>query len=105
MKLQQYPWPGNVRELENVVENGAILSHGEVITEEDLELAPVARSGIEQTIPEPAPGFLIEEYLSDQRNKIIDKALNLSGGNRSKAARLLGITPQAVHKFVKGKKV
>jgi len=45
----------------------------------------------------------MEDFLSETRSKIIDKALDLSGGNRSKAARLLGISPQAVHKFVKGK--
>jgi DNA-binding NtrC family response regulator len=100
MKLQQYSWPGNVRELENVVENAAILSRKEVIEEGDIELAASELSVSSPSLPEPEPGFSIEEYLSGLRGKIMDNAIEQSGGNLSKAARQLGISPQAVHKYL-----
>jgi DNA-binding NtrC family response regulator len=43
----------------------------------------------------------MEAYLQRIRHALFEKALKQSGGNRSEAARLLGITPQAVHKFLK----
>jgi DNA-binding NtrC family response regulator len=94
-----------VRELENVVENAAILSREEVIEEGDIELTASELSVSAPSLPEPEPGFSIEEYLSGLRSKIIDNAIEQSGGNLSKAARQLGISPQAVHKYLnRGKK-
>ena len=46
-------------------------------------------------------GFSLEGYLGDVRKKLIREALEKSEGNQSEAARLLGISPQAVHKFLK----
>ena len=46
-------------------------------------------------------GFSLEGYLGDMRKKLIRQALEKSDGNQSEAARLLGISPQAVHKFLK----
>lgn len=103
MKLQMHSWPGNIRELENVVENAAILSRKDVIVETDIELSsPVNKDGQPQfSVPEP--GFSIETYLSDTRIQLIDKALELASGKQSEAARLLGISPQAINKHLKRK--
>jgi predicted transcriptional regulator len=53
-------------------------------------------------LPSPSEGFSIEEFLSGARNALFLRALEAAGGNQAQAARLLGISPQAVHKFVKG---
>jgi DNA-binding NtrC family response regulator len=100
MKMQIYSWPGNVRELENVVENAAILSRKDVIEESDIELSVPYQPAQDQGIPVPEPGFSLEQYLADIRSRIIDKAIGLSNGHQSQAARLLGISPQAVHKYL-----
>lgn len=104
MKLQGLPWPGNVRDLENALERSALLGKKEVLDAEDIVLAaPPGEEGSLTAFPEPEPGFSIEGYLKDARKRLMDRALELANGNRSKAARLLGVSPQALHKFV-GKK-
>jgi DNA-binding NtrC family response regulator len=99
IKLQNYSWPGNVRELENVVENAAILSGKDVIGESDIELSSHVSSQTDQSLPDPYPGFSLEAYMGKMREALILRAIEISEGNLSKAARLLSITPQAVHKY------
>jgi two-component system response regulator HydG len=101
MKLQMYSWPGNVRELENVVENAAILSRNFVIGENDIELSVLPNNTVQLQLPLPQPGFSIEKYLSEIRRQLIEKALELGLGKQREAARLLGISPQAINKHLK----
>src|SRR5262249_5652626 len=51
-------------------------------------------------LPEPGAGFSLEEYVASARKQLILRALEMADGNQSAAARLLGISPQAVHKFL-----
>jgi DNA-binding NtrC family response regulator len=100
-KLQDYPWHGNARELENAIERSVRLSKKDVLDAGDILIDDVPDCRLPAAMPEPQAGFSIEEYLSTSRKALINKAMELAGGNRSKAARLLGISPQAVHKFLK----
>ena len=89
--LKRYPWPGNVRELRNFCERMVILMAGQIIQPENLPQE--IRRGPEQKRDNPrfllpAEGINLMELESD----VIRQALGLSGGNRSKAARLLGIS-------------
>lgn len=82
--LVAYPWPGNIRELQNVVERCLILRDGDEIKRGDIGLEPtVLAAGIDI----PPEGISLPEV---EKNLII-KALAMSGGNRSQAARLLQI--------------
>lgn len=101
MKLQMHSWPGNIRELENVVENAVILSRQDVITEDDIELSSLQNNENRPQLPVPEPGFSIEKYLSNIRQQLIVKALEITGGKQSEASRLLGISPQAVNNYLK----
>ena len=89
--MQHYDWPGNIRELQNMVERGYILRKGNVIDETDLSLPGENR--ISETQPAsglpdiPPEGISLEEI----EKGMIAKALTMSGGNRSEAARLLQI--------------
>lgn len=101
MKLQGLPWPGNVRDLENALERSALLGKKEVLDVDDIVLAnPPGEEAEIAAFPEPGPGFSIETYLKQARVHLVDRALALAGGKRSEAARLLAISPQALHKFV-----
>jgi two-component system, NtrC family, response regulator HydG len=88
--LLDYPWPGNVRELENAIERGIILMRGSELTEKSLPLTvqnhgerrQQAKSGAETE-----PGSLF-----DVEKQAILKTLEETGGNKSEAARRLGIT-------------
>jgi DNA-binding NtrC family response regulator len=54
-------------------------------------------------LPEPDKTFSLEKYVASVRNQLILRAIEIARGNKSEAARLLGITPQAIHKFLKKK--
>jgi len=100
--LQLRAWPGNVRELENTIERTAWLVKKDTIEPADLVFVESAEEkGNLIHPPDLAEGFSLEEYLVTTRKVILERALEVSGGNQSRAARLLGISPQAVNKFLK----
>ncbi len=85
--LAAYPWPGNVRELANVIERAAILSSGAVILPEHLP------EKIRAQAP-PAPPRDDAQSLSVEaaERRAIREALRQTGGNRTEAAKLLGMS-------------
>lgn len=86
-KLQLYSWPGNIRELQNVVERCIILRKTNLI-EADAILMPDNKSAEATNIYHiPPEGISLEEV----EKSLIAKALQMSKGNRSQAARLLKI--------------
>jgi two-component system response regulator HydG len=87
--LLTYAWPGNVRELKNFCQRMALLYPGKALVEEDLppEMLPqVAASHHAFTLP--PTGIDLAQVELD----LIEQALDLAAGNRSRAARLLGIS-------------
>jgi transcriptional regulator with AAA-type ATPase domain len=101
-RLQNHAWPGNVRDLENVIERSARLARQDVLEADDLMISePVTYADPLAALPEPRPGFSLDAYLTSARKQLISRALEVAKGNQSEAARLLGITPQAVHKFLR----
>jgi DNA-binding NtrC family response regulator len=89
-ELRRYPWPGNVRELRNVIERAVLLAPGEVLDAPlfaDL-LRPAARGGAPDPFRLPEGGISLEELERD----LIRQALERAGGNRTRAAALLGLT-------------
>lgn len=102
VRLENHSWPGNVRDLENVIERSARLCRQEILDADDLVISePITYADPLTILPDPYEGFSLENYLTGARKQLLLKALEMSGGNQSKAARLLGITPQAVFKFLK----
>ncbi len=105
--LQQRPWPGNIRDLQNVIERAAMLTRKPVLEPEDLEYGGNETQKYRQQdgeSPVVSEGFSMESYLGSLRKRLIREALEKSDGNQSEAARLLGISPQAVHQFIKSQK-
>jgi DNA-binding NtrC family response regulator len=100
--LMDRPWHGNIRDLENTVEGAAILTAGPEIGIPQLELAGGDSTFVETAplFPEPSEGFSMPAFLTEVRKRLIGRALELSGGKQSSAARLLGITPQALNKHL-----
>src|ERR1051325_10206179 len=93
--LMDYHWPGNVRELENIIERAVAFSDGPLIDEKDIHLdtrhsksrapAPFAN----QFLPE---GMILEQW----EDNMIREALRRANGNKSQAARLLGLSRNAL---------
>lgn len=99
--LQSAPFPGNVRDLENVVGRAVLLSQSEVIVPEDLEISSTSSQSPEpEFLPEPQEGFNLKEHLDRVRSELYQRALAKADGNKSEAARLLGVTPPAIDRFL-----
>jgi len=95
-RLVGYHWPGNVRELENVVERSVLLAAGPRVEAADVRIdmgqrsrAAAASAGGDHFLPE---GMTLDEY----EQSIIREALKRANGNKSQAARLLGLTRNAL---------
>ena len=87
--LKGYGWPGNIRELQNVIERAAILSSGEVDAHHlNLEFA--------ENDPPPAEGLL-----RNLEQETIQKVLSEVGGNRKRAAQILGISLRTLQYRIK----
>lgn len=87
--LEFYSFPGNVRELENILERATALCSGDTIEVDDLHLGPEDVPGGE------APGRgseTLDDYLNRLERQAILEALQKAEGNRTAAARLLGVT-------------
>jgi transcriptional regulator with PAS, ATPase and Fis domain len=91
-RLLQYHWPGNVRELENVIERSLVLASGPVLKPEDIRLDLAPRRNAQ-----PAGNFLPDGMTLDEyEQSLIREALHRANGNKSHAARLLGLTRNAL---------
>jgi DNA-binding NtrC family response regulator len=94
--LMEYHWPGNIRQLENSVERAVALSSGRVIDVMDIHLDKGHGRGA--TAPSPsADQFLPEGMTMEQwEDNMIREALRRANGNKSQAARLLGLSRNAL---------
>ncbi|HVB80668.1 MAG TPA: sigma-54 dependent transcriptional regulator [Candidatus Binataceae bacterium] len=117
--LKARPWPGNARELRNVIERAVIVGTGPVITVKDLPTAgaltaPTAQPAAPSQGPETsfathaedsarsaldsqAPGLPVGQPLREVERQLILKTLELAGGNRVRAAEILGISPKTLY--------
>jgi len=92
--LLAYPWPGNVRELRNAIERAAIVCEGGLITSDSLPIGVVQqarRRSQPPARPDTASAGFGLTLDAAERGMILD-ALSRAGNNKSKAARLLGLT-------------
>ena len=95
-RLEAYDWPGNVRELANVIERAVVLGTGPTVTLEDVP------GRITAGWTTPAPGVQsYREGLDAARKELILKALATTHGNRSAAAKLLGLEAKYFLKLMK----
>jgi Nif-specific regulatory protein len=93
-KMVHYAWPGNIRELENIIERMVILADGDILTMEDLpgrisEAKPPTPSGAVPRVTEDGVDF--NQMVEDFENQLIEQALELAGGVKNQAAKLLNL--------------
>jgi DNA-binding NtrC family response regulator len=94
--LEQYDWPGNVRELRNVIERATILARGDLIETAHLPTlgnAPSASPQAATTSVTISPGMTVDEA----EQKLILATLEAAGGNKTRAAEMLGISLKTLH--------
>jgi DNA-binding NtrC family response regulator len=89
-KLRDHQWPGNVRELENVLERAMVFTDGETITSDSLGALGGTPSG-------PTDSELVGLPLAELEKRAILATLAAFGGNRSEAAKALGVSERTVY--------
>jgi DNA-binding NtrC family response regulator len=106
--LQRASWPGNIRELKNVIERACILTESRILSERELVKAMSTAQGHGQdpapapaAAPVPAPRFPVDANLfsTAQRNQI-ERVLEEVGGNKTAAARLLGMSRRSLYRWL-----
>jgi Nif-specific regulatory protein len=85
-KIMSYDWPGNVRELRNAIERAVVMGNGQAILPEDLPI-----SGVKTGNPSLQVGLTLKEAEDSFKKEFIMVNLKHTDGNRSKAAKLMGI--------------
>jgi DNA-binding NtrC family response regulator len=94
--LELYDWPGNIRELRNVMERATILARGEFIEPQHLPRfgAPVrAQEAVPSNAVTISPGMTVDEA----ERRLILATLEAAGGNKTRAAEMLGISLKTLH--------
>jgi DNA-binding NtrC family response regulator len=91
--LLGHDWPGNVRELLNSLRRAAIWSSGDTIRPEDVRDALLLRPAATEQVMHRAlgDGFHLEDLLSDVARHYLERALAEAGGNKTRAAKLVGL--------------
>jgi len=93
IKLTEYHWPGNIRELQNIIERGVTLSSGTTLDTADIYLDDhAARPSSSSTPHVLPPGMTLEQW----EDETIREALRRAHGNKSQAARALGLSRNAL---------
>ena len=96
-RLVDYPWPGNVRQLENVIERSVLLSQGARLEASDIKLDALAGTAPAAAVPAGGVPFVPEGMTLDEfEQSILREALRRAAGNKSQAARMLGLTRNAL---------
>ena len=88
--LMRYEWKGNVRELSNVLERALILCQGDRLTVDNLPRDVASRA---PTMPTP-----LKDAIAEFERRHIAWVLELAGGNRERAAKLLGLSPATLYR-------
>jgi DNA-binding NtrC family response regulator len=90
--LLDFHWPGNVRELENIIERGVTLSAGSTLDAPDIHLDPPSHRSVSGTQSVLPPGMTLDQW----EDEAIREALRQANGNKSQAARALGLSRNAL---------
>ena len=92
-RLRQYSWPGNVRELENVVEQAVVLARGDQADVGDLPEEVTGDRGPRDVLRIP-----VGNTLAEAERELILETLRKAGGNKTKAAKMLGIGVRTLYR-------
>ncbi len=95
--LLRYPWPGNVRELKNVVRRAVLLTQEDVIRPGHVNLDLFSHNAQKDNFP----SLLLQEVTMDAERRAIRQALDLTEGNRTKAAHILQVSHRSLLRKMK----
>lgn len=99
--LRSYPWPGNVRELKNVIQRAVVMATGAELTPDLLPARIHETSGANPQKYTPAPVIHVGMSLAEAEKALITMTLSTVGGNKAKAASILGVSRHALYDKLK----
>jgi two-component system, NtrC family, response regulator HydG len=99
--LAAYDWPGNVRELRNLIESMIVQDHDGILDLNDIQEGDSLRATISPDNHAASPSGLVGRPLNEVERFFIEQTLNLTGGNREEAARMLGIGERTLYRKIK----
>lgn len=98
--LMARPWPGNVRQLENVITRAVVLSRGPALTLEDVRAhEPERGAPVEDPVSDPE-SLSLSEVRSSVERRHVQRILEYAHGNKSRAARVLGISRPTLNRLI-----
>ena len=97
--LERYPWPGNIRELENAVARAVALSESGEITSADLCFGLADPDG--QPLPATPEEERFHDSVREHKRAVLRRAIAKAGGNKTKAAEILGLTPTYLFRLIR----
>ncbi len=100
-RFELYPWPGNVRELRNVVERAVLFCGGTRITVDELPPSLRSTAGTESARPHPDQVIPLQRAVEKAEADAIRSALSATGGRRTDAAELLGVSRKTLWEKIK----
>ncbi|MBI4242204.1 MAG: sigma 54-interacting transcriptional regulator [Candidatus Rokubacteria bacterium] len=94
--LMGHDWPGNIRELENAIERAVVLGADDLIRPEDLP-----ESLLEADLPKAGPRAPYHEAIREAKKRVALNALKQAGGSYTRAAKLLGVHANHLHRLIR----
>jgi two-component system response regulator HydG len=98
--LLHAPWRGNVRELRNVIERACLMSDARILGEREILVAMAASATASATTVIQDSDEVNGDLLSSAQRRQIERVLKRVGGNKTEAARLLGISRRALYRWL-----
>ena len=101
--LMEYEWPGNVRELRNVILRINLLSKTNIVTKDILESAIYSKGYNLKSKTNESPEVKLNKRIMDVNNSyanLINEALDITQGNKSQAAELLGVSRKTLYRMI-----
>ncbi len=99
--LAAYDWPGNVRELRNLIESMIVQDHDGILDLNDIQEGDSLRATLSPNNHAASPSGLVGRPLNEVERYYIEQTLDLTGGNREEAARMLGIGERTLYRKIK----
>ena len=99
-EMMDYHWPGNVRELKNVIQFSVVRARGNVILPTDLPFVGSNRQSMRPLLSNESPESGAQFTRGKLNQENVQAALVKTGGNKSKAARVLGVGRATLYRFL-----
>jgi DNA-binding NtrC family response regulator len=94
-RLEAHSWPGNIRELENFIRRALAFSRGNVLTPDLMEDSEPTSSSVASEFPTQGVS------LRDMERRLLEKTLDSTGGNRTRAAEIMGISLRTIRNKIR----